>query len=154
MLYLEVYNLELTLRQVLINYLKENYNMNYSIGEFSNLTNISIYTLRYYEKENLIIPNRKENGRRCYSEKDVIWIQFIKRLKDTKMPIKKIQEYAKLRADGDSTMTERMEMLIKYRIALEEEITKSNEHLKKLNDKITYYKTEIDKQREFELICV
>ena len=128
--------------------------MNYSIGEFSNITNISIYTLRYYEKENLIIPNRKENGRRCYSEKDVIWIEFIKRLKDTKMPIKEIQEYAKLRADGDSTMTERMEMLIKHRIALQEEIAKSNEHLNKLNDKIDYYKTEIDKQREFELICV
>ena len=128
--------------------------MNYSIGEFSKLIYISIYTLRYYEKENLIIPNRKKNGRRCYSEQDVSWIQFIKRLKDTKMPIKEIQEYAKLRADGDSTMTERMEMLIKHRIALEEEITKSNEHLKKLNDKITYYKTEIDKQREFELICV
>ena len=128
--------------------------MNYSIGEFSNLTNISIYTLRYYEKENLIIPNRKENGRRCYSEKDVIWIQFIKRLKDTKMPIKEIQEYAKLRANGDSTMNERMEMLIKHRIALKEEIIKSNEHLKKLNDKINYYKTEIDKQNQFELICV
>jgi len=128
--------------------------MNYSIGEFSKLTNISIYTLRYYEKENLIIPNRKENGRRCYSEKDVIWIEFIKRLKDTKMPIKEIQEYAKLRADGDSTMIERMEMLIKHRIALQEEIAKSNEHLNKLNDKIDYYKAEIDKQREFELICV
>ena len=128
--------------------------MNYSIGEFSNLTNISIYTLRYYEKENLIIPSRKENGRRCYNEKDIIWIEFIKRLKDTKMPIKEIQEYAALRADGDSTMNERMEMLIKHRIALKEEIAKSNEHLKKLNDKINYYKTEIDKQRQSELICV
>lgn len=128
--------------------------MNYSIGQFSNLINISIYTLRYYEKENLIIPNRKENGRRCYSEKDVIWIQFIKRLKDTKMPIKEIQEYAKLRVDGDSTMIERMEMLIKHRIALQEEIAQYNEHLNKLNDKIDYYKTEIDKQREFKLICV
>ena len=128
--------------------------MNYSIGEFSKLTNISIYTLRYYEKENLIIPNRKENGNRCYSEKDVIWIEFIKRLKDTKMPIKEIQKYAALRADGDSTMNERMEMLIKHRIELKEEIAKSNEHLRKLNDKINYYKTEIDKQMQFELICV
>ena len=128
--------------------------MNYSIGEFSNITNISIYTLRYYEKENLIIPSRKENGRRCYNEKDIIWIEFIKRLKDTKMPIKEIQEYAALRADGDSTMNERMEMLIKHRIALKEEIARSNEHLKKLNDKINYYKAEIDKQEQFEFICV
>ena len=126
--------------------------MNYSIGEFSNLTNISIYTLRYYEKENLIIPNRKENGNRCYSEKDVIWIEFIKRLKDTKMPIKEIQKYAALRADGDSTMNERMEMLIKHRTALKEEISKSNEHLEKLNLKINYYKAAIDEQQECEVI--
>lgn len=119
--------------------------MNYSIGEFSDLTNISIYTLRYYEKEKLIIPNRKENGRRCYSEKDLSWIQFIKRLKDTQMPIKEIKKYAELRASGDSTMNERMEMLIKHRTALKEEIAKSNEHLEKLNDKINYYKATIDK---------
>ena len=119
--------------------------MNYSIGEFSTLTNISIYTLRYYEKENLIIPNRSENGRRCYNETDVNWMQFIKRLKDTEMPIKEIQKYAKLRADGDSTMNERMEMLVKHKTALKEKIAKSNEHLEKLNDKINYYKTAIDK---------
>jgi len=120
--------------------------MNYSIGEFSDLTNISIYTLRYYEKENLIIPNRKENGRRCYNEKDLSWIQFIKRLKDTQMPIKEIKKYAELRTNGDSTLNERMEMLIKHRTALKEEIAKYNEHLEKLNDKINYYKTTIDKK--------
>lgn len=119
--------------------------MNYSIGEFSRLVNISIYALRYYENENLIIPNREKNGRRCYSEKDVSWIQFIKRLKDTGMPIKEIQKYAKLRAAGDFNMNERMEMLIKHRIALEEKIDKYNEHLKKLNNKIDYYKVSIDK---------
>ena len=34
--------------------------MNYSIGEFSKLTNLSIDTLRYYEKEGLITPERKK----------------------------------------------------------------------------------------------
>ena len=119
--------------------------MNYSIGEFSRLVNISIYTLRYYENENLIIPDREKNGRRSYSEKDVSWIQFIKRLKDTGMPIREIQKYAKLRASGDVTMNERMEMLIKHRTVLKEKIAKYNEHLKKLNDKIDYYKVSIDK---------
>jgi len=122
--------------------------MDYSIGEFSKLTNISIYTLRYYEKEDLIIPNRKENGRRYYSEKDVIWMEFIRRLKDTNMPIKEIQKYAKLRAAGDTTMNNRREMLTKHRINLEEEIAKSNEHLNKLIDKINYYNEEIDKQSQ------
>ncbi|AQR93288.1 MerR family transcriptional regulator [Clostridium saccharoperbutylacetonicum] len=120
--------------------------MNYSIGEFSKLTNLSIDTLRYYEKEGLIAPERKENGRRYYSEKDVTWIAFIKRLKETRMPIKEIQEYAKLRAIGDTTMAERMEMLIKHRTALEDEIMKANENLQKLNEKIDFYRSAIDEK--------
>jgi DNA-binding transcriptional MerR regulator len=120
--------------------------MNYSIGEFSKLTNLSIDTLRYYEKEGLITPERKENGRRYYSERDVTWIAFIKRLKETKMPIKEIQEYAKLRAIGETTMAERMEMLIKHRTALEEEIIRANENLQKLNEKIDFYRSAIDEK--------
>lgn len=128
--------------------------MNYSIGEFSKITNLSIDTLRYYEKEDLITPERKENGRRYYSEKDVTWIAFIKRLKETKMPIKEIQKYAKLRAIGDSTMIDRMEMLIEHRTALEKEIAKANENLQKLNEKIDFYKSSIDEENEFKLSCI
>ena len=128
--------------------------MNYSIGEFANLTNLSIDTLRYYEKEGLVAPERKENGRRFYCEKDLAWIAFIKRLKETKMPIKEIQKYAKLRAIGDSTMTERMEMLIQHKTDLEKEIMKANENLQKLNDKINFYKSEIDEKNEFKFSCI
>lgn len=122
--------------------------MNYSIGNFSSITGISIYTLRYYEKESLIIPARKENGRRSYAESDIAWIQFIKRLKDTGMPIKEIQKYAKLRAKGDTTMVERMEMLVRHRAVLKEEIAKLEEHLSNLDNKIDYYQTEIRRQHQ------
>lgn len=117
--------------------------MGYSIGEFSALTNIGIYTLRYYEKESLIVPQREKNGRRSYSESDIKWIEFIKRLKDTGMPIKEIKKYAELRAMGDSTLNERMEMLIKHRSDLKNEISKLQEHLQKLDEKIAFYQSEI-----------
>ncbi len=122
--------------------------MNYSIGDFSAITGIGIYTLRYYEKESLIIPARKENGRRSYTESDIAWIQFIKRLKDTGMPVREIQNYAKLRAKGDTTMVDRMEMLARHRTALKEEIEKLEEHLSNLDDKISYYRAEIRKQNQ------
>lgn len=84
--------------------------MNYSIGEFSKLTGLKIHTLRYYELVSLITPERNSSNRRRYSEKDIAWIVFIKRLKDTSMPIKEIQRYAALRAAGDSTLVNRMEI--------------------------------------------
>lgn len=117
--------------------------MDYSIGEFSYLTKMGIHTLRYYEKENLIIPDRTENGRRRYSEKDVKWIEFIKRLKDTGMPIKEIKKYAELRAIGDPTLQERMTMLVKHQSDLKNEISQLQEHLQKLDEKIAFYQFEI-----------
>ena len=73
--------------------------MEYSIGEFSKLTGLGIHTLRYYEQEGLIAPERNSGNRRCYSDKNLTWIAFIKRLKDTGMPIKEIKHYAELRVN-------------------------------------------------------
>ena len=36
--------------------------MEYTSGQFANLMGVSLDTLRYYEKEGLIKPNRKENN--------------------------------------------------------------------------------------------
>ena len=119
--------------------------MEYSIGEFSKLTNLGIHTLRYYEHENLITPKRNSSNRRCYSDKDLAWIEFIKRLKDTGMPIKEIQRYAELRAKGDLTLNERMEMLTVHRDSLNEQIKALQEHMAKLDDKIDFYRQEIER---------
>ena len=119
--------------------------MKYSIGDFAKLTGLGIHTLRYYEHEGLIAPERNSSNRRCYSDKDLIWIEFIKRLKDTGMPIKEIRHYAKLRADGDPTLSERMEMLVQHRQTLNEQIAQLQEHKIKLDEKIEFYKKEIER---------
>lgn len=121
--------------------------MEYSIGQFSVMSGIGVHALRYYEKENLIIPSRKDNGRRYYTDQDITWISFIKRLKDTGMPIKEIQIYAKLRAQGDETLESRMELLVNHRAALLVELTAMQEHMDKLDEKIDYYEAEIDKKQ-------
>ena len=47
------------------------------IGEFSRLTGISAYTLRYYEKKGLLHVEHDGAGRRDYREADVEWVKFI-----------------------------------------------------------------------------
>ena len=119
--------------------------MAYSIGDFSKLTGLGIHTLRYYEHEGLIAPERNSGNRRCYSDKDLTWIYFIKRLKDTGMPIKEIKHYAELRAEGDSTFSERMEMLVQHRQTLHEQIAQLQEHKIRLDEKIEFYRNEIER---------
>ena len=122
--------------------------MDYSIGEFSKVTGLGIHTLRYYEHESLIIPLRNASNRRRYSEKDIAWIAFIKRLKATGMPIKEIKKYAVLRAKGDATLSERMEMLVQHRQSLNEQIRQLQEHEAMLDEKIAFYRQEIEGHQE------
>lgn len=120
--------------------------MTYSIGEFSRLTGLGIHTLRYYEHEDLLAPERDSGNRRRYSDGDVTWAEFILRLKATGMPIKDIRRYSELRAAGGGTLTERLEMLAQHREALSERIAQLQEHKSRLDEKIEFYREEIRRQ--------
>lgn len=123
--------------------------MVFSIGEFSKEVNIPIDTLRYYEKEHLIVSKRNRQNQRIYTESDIIWIDFIKKLKQTGMSIKDIKVYASLRNQGDTTIEERMALLYKQQEVLEDKKRETEEHINFLNHKINIYKKMMsDKQTE------
>lgn len=113
--------------------------MGYEIGTFSKLVNISIDTLRYYEKQELIIPKRNSNNRRLYSDQDIHWIDFIKRLKRTGMPIRDIKRYAKLRYQGNSTIDDRLTLLNEQMTRLKVDKNEIQSHIDFLNQKIDTY---------------
>lgn len=64
------------------------------------------------------------------------------------MPIREIKCYATLRAVGETTLNERLEMLLQHRHALSQQITQLQVHQTKLDDKIEYYQEEIAKNRK------
>lgn len=119
--------------------------MKYTIGEFAQLTGLSIYTLRYYEAESLITPKRLKNKHRLYDEQDLAWIAFIKRLKETNMPIKDIKRFALLRSEGEVTMDQRAKMLKEHEEHLKHELQVLTDHLEHIQEKIQYYMTGINK---------
>lgn len=111
-----------------------------NIKNFSILTNISAHTLRYYEKIGLLKQiERNSSGHRYFTQKDVVWVEFIKRLKETGMPLKQILTYADLRDVGISTSGLRMKILEEHALILEEKIAEEQSHLKMLRTKIQYY---------------
>ena len=117
--------------------------MSYSIGEFAAIINLTIDTLRYYEKEQLIRVSRDAAGRRYYTDADIAWILFTKRLKETGMPIKDIKDYAVLRYQGDRTLPERLKMLEQHRLRIVNERAKWESNLKHLEEKISIYKNKM-----------
>ncbi|AYW46382.1 MerR family transcriptional regulator [Tetragenococcus koreensis] len=115
--------------------------MNYSIGEISKKINLSIDTLRFYEKEGLIVPTRNSSNRRVYDEKDITWIEFLKRLKMTGMKISDMREYATLRYQGDETASLRLSLLQKRYDELLVELEQTQKSLNFLKAKIDIYRT-------------
>ena len=51
--------------------------MEYSIKQTTEITGLSADTLRYYEKEGVIAPKRRDNGYRYYDENDIIALKYI-----------------------------------------------------------------------------
>lgn len=108
-----------------------------TIKQMSQLTDISAYTLRYYEKIELIINIRRDaKGHRDYSKTDVIWIEFIKRLKATSMPLNEIKRFADLRSKGDSTMAERLKILENHQTRVKQQMSSLLIHQQKIKEKI------------------
>lgn len=111
-----------------------------NIRKFSVLTGLSSHTLRYYEKISLLKNiHRNVSGHRVYTNKDLDWINFVIRLKDTGMPIKQILEYAQYRELGSSTLLARQELLENHRQKLNAHIESQLSHLAALEQKITLY---------------
>ena len=75
--------------------------MTQSIGEVAEALDVSVDTVRYYEKVGLADgPLRDSGGRRRYSTEEVDWLQFLVRMRSTGMPIRLLQTYAAARRLG------------------------------------------------------
>ena len=64
----------------------------YPIRTAAKLLNISVHTLRMYEKENLILPFKKSTNHRLYSKSDIERIECIRNaIKEDKISINGIK---------------------------------------------------------------
>lgn len=122
--------------------------MCYTIGQTSEKIELSIDTLRYYEKEGLIIPKRDSNNRRVFDETDIKWIEFIKRLKETGMRLADIKTYAKLREQGEETIEERLVLLTQQTSVLLDKQQELANNLAFLDKKIALYQKMLTKNTQ------
>lgn len=114
--------------------------MTYAIAEAAQRSGLSIDTLRYYERIELIDPPARDSGgRRAYSEDDLGWLEFLTKLRTTGMPIRLMREYAKLRHEGLATAGRRKKILIEHRTDVLARINDLQGCLEILNYKITHY---------------
>lgn len=112
----------------------------YSIGEVAAEFNVSISTLRYYDKENLI-PNLQKSptGIRQFTSKNLETIKIIECLKKSGMPIKDIKIFIQWCEAGDSTLKLRLQMFENLHKTVQTRMAELNETLATLDYKCHYY---------------
>ncbi|EAC5508538.1 MerR family transcriptional regulator [Listeria monocytogenes] len=119
--------------------------MSFSIGEFSELVDIPSSTLRFYEKEGLITSERDKNNLRTYSEEDANWLKFLLHLKGAGLSIEELKQYTIWRTTGDSTISERLNMLKEKKVVLEQEIENLQKNLDTVVRNIGIYEEKVAK---------
>jgi len=112
-----------------------------SIAEASARSGLSPDTLRYYERDGLMLRavGRSATGHRRYTETDLRWIQLITRLRATGMPIRDVRRYADLVRQGDGNEQERLDLLRAHRQQVLAQLAEVQEHLGAIDAKIGIY---------------
>lgn len=121
-----------------------------SIAEVAAVTGLSADTLRYYEKDGLMVAPvaRATSGHREYSESDVGWITMVTCLRATGMPIRDVRRYAELVRRGDGTEAARLELLRSHREAVLHQLAESQRHLERIERKVTSYEQKLSGPHE------
>ena len=112
----------------------------YTINEVANICDISVYTIRFYDKEGLLpFVTRNSTGNRQFNEGDLDIIKLICCLKNTGMQIKEIKQYIDLCMQGEGTATKRRQMMADHRKAILRQIDDLKKNLNIVDLKIGFY---------------
>ena len=117
--------------------------MMYTIGQVSQMFDIPISTLRYYDKEGLFPDIQRTSGIRRFGEKELEAIRVIECLKKSGMEIKDIKQFMEWCTEGSKTYPKRLDLFVRQKAAVEMEIERLNRVLDMLKFKCWYYEEAI-----------
>jgi DNA-binding transcriptional MerR regulator len=117
-----------------------------SIAEAAARTGLTAHTLRYYERDGLLLHavDRAPSGHRRYTADDLRWIEMVTRLRSTGMPIRDVRRYAELVRDGDGNESARLALLLAHREVVERQLAEVTSHLRAIDYKIALYENKLD----------
>ncbi len=119
--------------------------MTYTIGDVAQKFNLSIHTLRYYEKEGLLpFVQRSDSGIRKFDDNAIEGIKVIECLKKTNMQLKDIKSFMDWCTEGDDSLKQRQKMFHERKAIVEQQIAELNNVMELINYKCWYYDTAVE----------
>jgi DNA-binding transcriptional MerR regulator len=115
-----------------------------TIQQAAAATGLTVHTLRYYERIGLLDPiARQDNKHRLYHEEDILWIEFLLKLRTTGLPIRDMLRYAQLRKLGNTpeSVSARKTLLKQHTYSVEKTLAELQSNLETLHKKVAMYES-------------
>ena len=98
-------------------------NARLTIGKVAKLAEVSIDTVRYYEREGLLSPTQRSGaGYRLYNEEAVRRLNFIKHAQHCGLSLSEIRQLLELKRQDDSCCEDVRSLVIQKKLQLEHKI--------------------------------
>ena len=115
----------------------------HTIGQVSEMFDIPVSTLRYYDKEGLFPSMERKNGIRRFGEAEVEALHVIECLKASGLEIRDIKQFMQWCTEGPATFERRRELFERRREVVLDEMARLRRTLAMLEFKCWYYDTAI-----------
>ena len=115
----------------------------YTIGQVSEMFDLPVSTLRYYDKEGLFPQLERQSGIRHFGDAEIEALRVIECLKASGLEIREIKQFMDWCSEGPATYPQRKELFEARRQAVEQEIAQLEKALDLLRYKCWYYETAI-----------
>ena len=108
----------------------------YQIGELAKLNQVKTDTLRYYEKQGLLLPSfRSESGYRIYTKKDAQRLRFIIRAKKVGFTLFEISELLSVELDKTNKACADVKSIVNTKLA----------HVNEKIEELNYFRTSLQR---------
>ena len=126
----------------------------YSPAQAVELTGFSLDTLRYYERIGLIEPiHRAAGGHRRYTEDDLEWLDILRCLRGTGMPIAQMKQFADQVRAGTHTYADRLALLERHDRTVAAQMAVLAEQRSKVQAKIAFYRDAVAERTAENRVC-
>jgi MerR family transcriptional regulator, activator of bmr gene len=124
----------------------------YSIGQTAKICNISVQTLRFYDKIGLVIPSHsdKSSGYRHYSNFDILYIKIVQDMKALKFSLEEIK--ATLIKNNLDSLVEKLESKRKHMIAEIRQLEEVVESIGQRTNQISYLQELSNELKDLEVL--
>lgn len=114
----------------------------HTVKEAAQITGLTEHAVRFYTDKGLVPSvQRNQNNIRLFDEESINWLHGVRCLKQSGMPIEVIKIYIDLCLEGDSTLPQRSELIMKHKEAALIKLEEAKRHIAHLEQKLPYIRT-------------